>query len=236
VGALAAGLGGCTLLHPESGGVLTVSAADGSKTFAPGLTTGAYIASDADTADVFLSDLPPERFTDPRDTLAGATGNIVHLHIFLVPDAGQTPIDNTACNFTVRHLVLSGGSPNAPILGLYAGGGFLMPSGPLGTISSFGGGRLAGTVSAASQRLGRSTPGFTDLLGPAKLSGRFGATDDEELAKAMSAKFEALVSLLPPAEKATPEKTPAATPTDSSRAEKKTDGSKPGPRKDSGAD
>jgi hypothetical protein len=198
-GTLAAMLGGCSVFHSEPGGVLTVSAADGSKTFAPGLTTGAYIASDADTADVYLSDLPPERFTSNRDPIAGATGNIVHIHIFLVPDAGSTPIDATACNFTVRHLVLSGGSAQSPVMGLYAGGGFLIPSGPLGTTASFGSGRINGAVSAASQRLSRASPGFTDLLGTARLSGRFTAPDDEELAKAISGKFETIVSMLPPA-------------------------------------
>jgi hypothetical protein len=77
------------------------------------------------------------------------------------------------------------------VLGLYAGGGFLSPQG------QFGSGAISCGVRAASQRLNRATPGFTDLLGTATLSGRFGAAEDEELAKAMSGKFELLVSGLP---------------------------------------
>jgi hypothetical protein len=235
-GLTAIGFAGCGVFHSDPGGVLTVSAADGSKTFAPGLTTGAYIAADSDTADVYLSDLPPERFTNRADTLAGATGNIVHIHIFLVPDAGSTPIDDTACNFTVRHLVLSGGTPQAPVLGLYAGGGFLIPSGTFGAIESFGSGRISGTVSAASQRLSRSTAGFIDLLGTARLSGSFNAQDDESLAKALSGKFEALLSMLPPHVKAEEEhpapakKTPGAPP-----ADKKPKEQEPAPKKDDAA-
>ncbi len=198
VGAMVLALGsstGCSLLHASPGGVLTLSGADGSHTFAPDYSVAAYRSVDADTFDVYLSDLPRERLTNHGDHLAGASGNLVHVHIFLTPDAGNTPIDTTACNFTVRHLVLASGTAEAPIMGLYAGGGFVATSG------SLLGGSISGAVSAASERLSRSTPGFKDLLGSASLSGRFGAPEDEQLADAMSGKLELLLSSLPVAAK-----------------------------------
>jgi hypothetical protein len=205
--------GGCSVINTGPGGVLTLSGADGTHKFAPDYSTAAYKSIDADTFDVFLSDLPRERLTNSSDLLGGTSGNLVHVHIFLTPDAGNTPIDSTACNFTVRHLVIAGGTNDAPVMGLYAGGGFLATSGAI-----LGGG-INGAVSAASERLHRSTPGFKDLLGSASLSGRFSASEDEHLADALSAKFELLVSRLPAAVKQ--EAKPAPKKADPAKADNK---------------
>ncbi len=186
---------GCSIFRSEPGGVLTATSGDGTKSLAPNFTTAAYMSTDADTADVYLSDIPRERFADPRDSLAGADGSIMHLHIFMVPEAGQTPIDSTACNLTVRQLVLAtaegAGPKSAPITGLYGGGGFMLPYG------TFGSGTISGSINAASHRLTRSAPGFKDLLGPGTLTGRFSAPQDEQLAQQMAAKFGTLVMKLP---------------------------------------
>lgn len=223
VGAMACALAasaGCSLIQGSPGGVLTLSGADGSHTFAPDYSTAAYRSLDADTYDVFLSDLPRERLTNPSDLLAGESGNIVHVHIFLTPDAGSTPIDSTACNFTVRHLVLAGGTADAPVLGLYAGGGFVATQG------SLIGGSISGAVSAASERLSRSTSAFKDLLGSATLSGRFAASEDEHLADAMSGKFEMLLSRLPaPVKVEAPKPAPIKKPAPA-KAEKKAEDKK----------
>jgi hypothetical protein len=186
-------LGGCSMFHSEPGGVLTAASTDGSKSLAPNFTTAAYAAIDADTADVYLSDLPRERFADPRDALTECSGCILHLHIFLVPEAGQTPIDTTACNLTVRQLVLHGSAKGgaAPVMGLYGGGGFMIPHGTFGT------GDISGSIGAASHRLTRSSPNFIDLLGSGTISGRFSAPLDEQLAGQMAAKLETLVMGLP---------------------------------------
>ncbi len=187
--AIAAIGAGCSVFRSEPGGVLTATSTDGTKSLAPNFTTAAYTSIDADTADVYLSDLPRERFANPRDTLADCTGSILHLHIFLVPEAGQTPIDSTACNLTVRQLVLTKNAPQG--MGLYGGGGFLNPTG------DFGSGDIGGSIYAASHRLTRSSGGFNDLLGPGTLSGRFSAPQDEQLAQQMSAKLETLIGTLP---------------------------------------
>jgi hypothetical protein len=187
--AFAAAMGGCSIFRSEPGGVLTATSTDGTKSLAPNFTTAAYTALDGDTADVYLSDLPRERFTNPSDTLADCSGSILHLHIFLSPEAGQTPIDSTACNLTVRQLVLTKNAPQG--MGLYGGGGFLLPYGDLGT------GTINGSINAASQRLTRSSTGFKDLLGPGTLSGRFSAPLDDQLAQQMSTKLETLIARLP---------------------------------------
>ncbi len=187
--ALALSATGCSVFRSEPGGVLTAMSTDGAKSLAPDFTTAAYTAIDGDTADIYLSDLPRERFTNPRDTLADCSGSILHLHIFLVPQAGQTPIDSTACNLTVRQLVLTKNAPQG--MGLYGGGGFLLPRGELGS------GDIGGSINAASHRLTRSTPGFNDLLGPGIISGRFSAPQDDQLAQQMATKLETLIGKLP---------------------------------------
>lgn len=187
--AIVAFASGCSVFRSEPGGVLTATSTDGTKSLAPNFTTAAYSSLDADTADVYLSDLPRERFANPRDTLADCTGSILHLHIFLVPEAGQTPIDSTACNLTVRQLVLTKNAPQG--MGLYGGGGFMLPRG------DFGSGDIGGSINAASHRLTRFSTGFNDLLGPGTLSGAFSAPQDDQLAQQMSAKLETLVGKLP---------------------------------------
>ncbi len=204
---MAVALGGCQLLYFKPGGELTTSSALGAKSLAPSLVTAAYQSQDADTADVYLSDIPSKRFLDPKDTFADAVGTIVHIHLFLVPQAGETPIDSTACNVIVRQLVLAGpyrgpGASDTPVMGLYAGGGFLYPDGTVGS------GPIGGSIDAASQRLSRSTSGFTDLLGAGSISGRFSAPADDALSHAMGAKLDSLLQRLPAAviepEKSTP--------------------------------
>ena len=81
----------------ESSGALT-----------PQFTTAAYFPTDQNTADIYLSDIPASELANPATDLTGKGGNIVHIHVFLIPSAGMTPIENTACNITVRHLILAG--------------------------------------------------------------------------------------------------------------------------------
>ncbi|MBY0261679.1 MAG: hypothetical protein K2Q20_05015 [Phycisphaerales bacterium] len=195
-------LPGCSLFRAEAGGELTARSSMGDKQLSPSFITAAYTPIDPNTAEVFLSDLPAEWFTNPGDRLADASGSIVHMHVFLYPSAGDTPIDTTACNVTVRHLVLAGRVPGAgasdtPLMGLYAGGGFWYPRDDIGDDT------LGGSLTGASHRLSRSTPGFVDPLGSGELSGRLTAQRNDELARAMSSKLELLVRRMP---------TPAAEP------------------------
>ncbi len=177
-------LTGCA---PEtSRAALSLDALDGDAAYGPRLTTIAYRAIDANVADVYLSDLPMARLTDPNDALTGARGTIVHIHLFLVPRAGRTPIAPDACNLLIRQVVLAGGP-----VGLYAGGGFALPS------TRPGASRLAISLADSTLRLERASAGFDDRLGPATMTGTARAVRDDELAETLGARFDAIAAALP---------------------------------------
>jgi hypothetical protein len=129
----------------------------------------AYSATDRNTADIYLTDLTEEQL-DPGTDLSSVTGNLVHIHLFVTPSAGDTPIRSTACSATIRHFVLARGQ-----IGVYGGGGFLNPSRRPGRST------LGGSIRGATLRLVSSTPGFQDLVGPADFSASFNAPLDKAL-------------------------------------------------------
>lgn len=127
-------------------------------TLSPNLNSGWFSAADENTADMYLTDLPPETLTS-IEALSGATGHIVHVRMLLRPKAGNTPIEPTALSASVVHVVLSGGQ-----IGVYQGGGFFTPSGSTGD-RTFGGSLVGGRV-----QLGAATAGFADRLGASEMS------------------------------------------------------------------
>lgn len=141
----------------------------------PDWLTAVYTSPDQNTADVYLSDLPIDLLTaeDPA-ALDAHAGNIVHLHYFLTPKAGRTPIDANAANVTIQHLVLV---PNPQgglgFAGLYGGGGFLLPTDEPGSRT------FSGRIREGSHRLLRAGPGFTDRLGHAVIEGAIAARKDD---------------------------------------------------------
>lgn len=155
------------------------------RALSPALEHRVYRYADANTADFFLTDLPEEMWTPDTD-FRGVSASIVHVHTFIEPRPGRTPIADGASNVTVRYLVVSRGR-----LGLYGGGGFLWRSGEPGDAQA--GGELRG----ASMKLVRSTPGFQDLLGPSELSGTFSARKDADKAARLEAIFQSLQLALP---------------------------------------
>jgi hypothetical protein len=202
--------GGCLQFREiGSDGRLIATNLDGSREFIPDYVTAAYMYRDENSADLYFSEFPEEWFTGSGGKAGVAPGSILHVHFFLSPVAGSTPIDVTACNALFLNLILTGeksprerdqeGADAAqprrvgmPEMGLYAGGGFLFPDGDPGD-EEFGGG-----IDRASHRLSRSTPGFVDLLGTGMLTGRISAPLNEGLAKAMRARLDELVGMLPP--------------------------------------
>ncbi|MCW5775929.1 MAG: hypothetical protein KIS87_05790 [Phycisphaeraceae bacterium] len=171
---LTAGCGGRTVL---GGGSVRVESIDEGTALRPTLRLRAYQAHDKNTADIYLTDLTPEQLEPTVDptTLAGS---IVHVHMFIRPRPGRTPIEGTASTAAIRHVVLANGE-----VGVYSGGGFMLPSGNAGD------GRFGGRISRASLKLTRATDGFNDLLGAAEFSGSISAPLDD----AMAAKIEALL-------------------------------------------
>lgn len=154
----------------------------------PRFTTAVYAYTDENTLDIILSDLSPARLLSlSREELLRADGNILHIHQFFTPEAGRTALDPTASNTTVRHIVLAGGE-----IGVYGGGGMLLPG------DTPGGRTMPFRISGASLRLTRATPGFSDRLGGAALSGESSVRRDDESALAMTRIAHQAVTLTEP--------------------------------------
>ncbi|MBL8762426.1 MAG: hypothetical protein JNL50_14115 [Phycisphaerae bacterium] len=173
-----AALGGCGSL---AGVRLTSVARDGG-TLDMRPRTLAYSTADRNTADVYLTDLPAE-VLDPGADLKGVSGQLVHIHLFITPEAGATPIDSTACSASVRHVVIADGR-----VGVYGGGGFLAPS------TSPGDRVLAGKLRDATLRLTSAGPEFSDRLGASKLNAAFRAPLDPRLANALAARLDTILA------------------------------------------
>ena len=121
----------------------------------------------ADTS-FFLSDVPME------DLLAGTVtqGQIMHVELLWEPKAGATPVDASATNAAIHHVIISDGE-----IGVYGGAGFAMPHGDPGDD------RMRMTLRDATVRLLESTDGFRDLLTPGKIMGDFTARLDPASAR-----------------------------------------------------
>jgi len=147
---------------------------------APRLSTSVYWNADTTTADIYLTDLAGTDL-DPSTPLAELLGRIVHLHLFVVPLAGNTPIENSACSVTIRHIVMASGQ-----VGVYSGGGFLNPTRV--SDSEFG-----GTIRGATLRLTSRTPGFADKLGPATMELSYMANREVSLAKRIGSRVNEIL-------------------------------------------
>ncbi len=147
---------------------------------APEYPVAVYIAADDFTADVYLTDIPLSRLADDADTLADARGTIVHVHVFLVPWAGKTPVADSAVNCAVRQIVVAGGQ-----FGLYSGGGFVLTDEP-------GGSTYSADIRQADLRLAATSPGFVDKLGPALIEGGFSATSDIKASRLIAGRMAAI--------------------------------------------
>lgn len=171
----------------SSGSISTVSVITG-KYIEGDLPTAVYTMPDEFTADVYLTNLPISRLGDTSDTLADLTGTVVHIHVFLVPAAGKTPIAQHAVNASVRQLVLSSGQA-----GLYSGGGFVFTDEP-------GDSSYAASVRDSSMRLAVASPGFVDQLGQANLTGGFNANLDDKAARLIAGRLAQYALTLPKAD------------------------------------
>lgn len=175
--------GGCGSL---SGIHLTSVAREGGGSLELRPRTSAYSAGDRNTADVYITDLPAQAL-DPNADLKGVSGQLVHIHLFITPEAGNTPIASSACSASVRYVVIADGR-----IGVYGGGGFLNPS------TSPGDRVLAGTLRDATLRLVSATNEFGDRLGASKLDCSFRVTLDQRLAGALAARLESILSQTSP--------------------------------------
>lgn len=167
-------LGGC------GGTALTIESSRA--VISPTIATAVYATSDRNSADVYLSDLPPEALLERLALgVVGEPMTVIHIHMFIEPQAGKTPVDFGASNAVIRQFVFTGQS-----LGVYGGGGFyLTKDGPGASV-------LSGRIRDASLRLISSREGFADRLGPSTLSGKVSATRDDDRARAIGSGLLAL--------------------------------------------
>lgn len=164
-----------------SGSALTLTSS--SAEVQPDFQTAVYRFIDPNTADVFLSDFPREAIVERlAQGVDGPPGHLIHVHLFLSPKAGKTPIDFTASNCAITYAVFSGTS-----IGLYGGGGFVLPS------SSVGDSTLSGRIRGATLGLMEAKPGFADRLGRSTLDGSISAQRDDALAQQISARLTRLI-------------------------------------------
>ncbi len=154
----------------------------------PHMTISVYAFEDENTADIYLTDLTPEQIRSVRGGSLPA-GNIAHIHVFIRPRAGQTPIDPTAMTATVTHAVLADGA-----VGIYAGGGFFQPA------SETGDRTYTGTLSGATLRLERAGEAFRDLLGASTLRAGVRARLDPAQAEALRIALRTCTSRTKPVE------------------------------------
>lgn len=170
-----------TLTGCNSHASFTITSPLTGATLSPRLTTRAYSYSDENTVDIYLSDLTPEELGIPMNPDPGSrpVGQIVHIHMFIRPSPGKTPIEPQASNCSIRHLILAPGAT-----GLYGGGGFLLPSG------SASSGTFGGSISAGTLRLQAASPHFHDAIGPSGVRASFKVKENRELALTMARRLE----------------------------------------------
>lgn len=158
---------------------VTLTAGDSSVQLTPTFTTAVFSREDANTFHLYLTDIPD--LATPASSGVALTGNLLHIHMFLRPHAGRTPIAFTANNATITHVVLADGN-----YALYSGGGFLLPD------RFTGGETFSGTIRDATLKPIGATSGIADLLGWTSLSGTLSARRDDDRADQISAWLDAI--------------------------------------------
>jgi len=170
---------GCGFLGFSSGSGKLTSTGSGASLSA-NFSTRVYSGNEVNVADFYLTDLPASVWEQGGD-VSDVSGNILHIHMFIAPKAGSTPIESTASSATVRWMVLAQGR-----IGIYGGGGFFTESGDVGDSG------LGGTLSDASLRLVQASPGFADRLGPSVLSLSIDTKHDETVAAGIARAISSL--------------------------------------------
>lgn len=151
------------------GSALSIASQRDASVLTPTNRISLYRYSDRNTADFIVSDMSREALDELGTGNTTPTGVIVHVHMFLLPQAGRTPIDATASNATTTVYVFADDAA-----GVYRGGGFFLPSGRPGGRS------YSGRLADADLRLARASDYFGDRLGPSIMSGRISTRRDEQ--------------------------------------------------------
>lgn len=169
---------GCTNL--TGSGALQVESLGANPGLLPGqFSTAVYAENDNNVASFYLCDVPVE------DLLRGKLkeGQIVHIELLWIPKPGRTPLDQSAANISVRHVIVTDGE-----FGVYGGAGFAIPDSKMGST------KVSVSIPEASLTLLESSTGFSDRLGPGRMSGTFTAVLDERLTRRIGLAASQLVT------------------------------------------
>lgn len=176
------GLGGCSWFGGGTSEMRVDSRAT-NDVLEPHFATSIYRFEDPNTCDVYLSDLPLEVLLEAADGRGpGAqggpgAGNLVRVHMFLTPRAGYTPIDYTASNAAITHIVIA----SDDTYGVYTGGGFFLPSGTPGDAS------LSMKTYGTNMRLAGAAGRFNDRLGACEVDAKLTAERNDQAAERIGA-------------------------------------------------
>lgn len=170
-------LTGCTI-----GGSTRLESIDSRGKVEPALRTVVYAPEGDSGAQIYLTDLPREYLARGTD-LSGVSGHLVHINMFILPKPGRTPIDAQASNAAIRWILIADGE-----VGIYSGGGFVLPAGKPG------GNTFRARVRRATLKLESSSDFFNDALGPTRMFASFRAPKDEAYTRLVAARFEELVA------------------------------------------
>jgi hypothetical protein len=164
----AAVLAGCAGPHGGSGDLAVRSLRDDAVMLPGRFVEAVYWQSPESETSFLLSDVPLSRLAESRP----AEAQVLHIELLWLPKAGATPMDSSATNVSIRHIIISRDE-----IGVYGGAGFAMPGG------SPGDDRLSLSIEDASLALLDATPGFVDLLSPGRLTGSVKAVRDPARAR-----------------------------------------------------
>lgn len=173
-----------------SGGSSKVVSDTTASVYQTNLRTRAYTYHDDNTADIYLTDLTDAQLTaffQKNADWSQISGTLVHVHLFLDPKPGKTPIEPTAANASIRYAIISAGQ-----VGIYDGAGFMLPGEKPGKDS------ISGSFNAAPLRLSRATEGFSDPLTPARLTMSFDAKLNDLTSPELQARIDALAAIAKP--------------------------------------
>lgn len=173
-----------------SGGSSKIVSDTTASVYQTNLRTRAYTYHDDNTADIYLTDLSDAQLTaffQKNADWSQISGTLVHVHLFLDPKPGKTPIEPTAASASIRYAIISAGQ-----IGIYDGAGFMLPGEKPGKDS------ISGSFNAAPLRLTRATDGFSDPLTPARLTMSFDAKLNDLTAPELQARIDALASIAKP--------------------------------------
>lgn len=161
-----------------------------------------YTFHDENTVDVYFSDVPMaalDAWRRGEDAPTWTSGGVLgHLHLFLWPRAGRTPIDFEASNATITLMTIAPsetGEPSAVVT--YSGGGFVLPS----SFDAEPGGRwFTARTRGATVQLRAMSPAASAPFTDAEARGRVRARLDQDAARRIAAAMLALAGVTRPVE------------------------------------